>query len=78
MLEPKAICAECRHVVRDGDGYWSFLCGHPSQRKPLSRSPITGERGYASRNDLGGIYFDDKELPHCSKLNSDGNCNLFE
>lgn len=75
MSDPKAICAECRHVLCDGGGYWDYRCGAVKAEK--TRDPVTGETTYRFANDLGGHYHGKEPHPNCRGMN-DGNCPLFE
>ncbi len=76
---PDAVCVKCRHVKIEPPGivWYSFLCGHPANDRPLTVDPVTGKRGYAGSNDLGGSYVADDKHRNCREVN-DGTCPHFE
>ena len=74
------ICANCRHSwnkVTGSSVWYNWLCCHPSVERILGIDPVTGERGYNTKNDLGASHFTDEKRPYCRDINT-GYCELYE
>ena len=65
------ICAECNYSLFQGPNWYSQFC-RAHEREP-AQDVVTGEWGYASTNDLGRIFVDNKQYSYCRDINN-GNC----
>ena len=77
MDEPRTICVECRHHRKGGgtDMWYDHYCS--ARPREEERDPVTGKRGYESRNDLGNLNSTDEQYPHCRSINH-GDCQDYE
>ena len=72
-------CINCRHHRMEGDSdiWYDHLCGATAVQKTREQDPVTGKFGYASKNDLGGLYLSERPEPYCREINH-GNCPHFD
>lgn len=65
------ICAECRHLIREGSGaHWGdYVCGAITRARGVDL--VTGQETWLE----GG--FPAQEHPYCRNVNN-GDCKLFE
>lgn len=71
------ICARCGHFINRGSIWYDQYCGAPEVRRPQAVDPVTGKRGFSSRNDLGTPIYDDNPYPHARDINT-GECPYFK
>lgn len=75
------ICAECKHVLRIirnqacPTSWYNYQCA--AAPRPPAIDPVTGEHGWATRNDLGRDTVSDQKFNYCRDVNT-GQCSLFE
>ncbi len=70
------ICRDCKHLIGGNGGIWTYLCGK-AERIPII-DPVTGESGFAAKNDLGGSYVTSDQYENCKTINTTGECKMFE
>jgi len=80
--EMPTICVNCKHHHEKPDPrniniWYSHICQHPEVKRQEEQNPVTGEIGYAAKNDLGTVYITDESHPYCRDINH-GNCPLYE
>lgn len=78
----KTICGQCKLFYNKQDGartgvWYNQFCKAPSVRKEMVVDPVSGKAGYASKNDLGTVIYDDNPYPFARTINH-GNCGHFE
>ena len=75
----KTICVQCKHYCGPGKLHpWHrHRCTHPDFEKQQEQDPVTGDIGFAGRNDLGRVAIDDERYPYCRDINH-GNCEKFD
>jgi len=56
--------------------WWNQLCA--AAPRPERIDPVTGHKGYAARNDLGGEFVDDQPYEFCRGINRTGDCPMYE
>lgn len=78
------ICVRCKHYSHEVQNpaapnvWYNHFCGHPSMAREPGVDPVTGEKCFFSRSDLGRVVPTDDQHPHCRDVNHDGNCELYE
>jgi len=76
-------CKHYRHMVQNEaatEAWYNHKCAHPDVENMKCIDPVTGEEGWALKNDLGRtcIMTDDaNRYPYCRDVN-DGTCAMFE
>lgn len=76
------ICVRCKHHSYDKkiskDSRWSHLCKYPGVQREEGIDPVTGEKCFFSKNDLGTMVTTSNKSPFCSSINTCGECEFFE
>ena len=69
------ICANCKFFIKNGPIWYDQYCGASERRKVID--PVTGEEGYAGKNDFGTAYVSDQQFDFARDVNH-GSCVLYE
>ena len=77
----QAICASCmhsRHIIKNRAApnvWYNWFCSAAPREATVD--PVSGESGYAGKNDLGGNYVTEDPWEYCRNINTNGQCRMF-
>ena len=76
MIEPRAICAKCKHHCFTSDIWYDQYCHAVERERGID--PVNGKKCFVFVNDLGCKCFTDDRYPYCRDINPEGECLLYE
>jgi hypothetical protein len=75
------ICKKCKHVYNkkgfNEHGWYNWFCKHPDVRRVKTIDPVTGNKRFKGKNDLGQEYLTGQEHPFCRDINN-GACQYYK
>ena len=69
------LCVTCKHFLSRGRMWYDQYC--KAVQHPKGVDPVTGEKVYRKKNDLGGYYYDDEPYEYARNVNN-GDCMFWE